>query len=370
MRRVSLLRILHVHHGVGIGGVETYLCRLTVGQIRVGHTVGVLAAPGIHEPFLTNAGVCFFPISPRPENLGIAVGAVRSFQPDLVHAHNYRSARFAQCLAVRLGVPYLMSVHGPRPWYKRAFFRAWSPLVVAMSEGDRDNITAFPGIARSCVRLSFYGVDGHRFRPGLDTNSLRGELALSEGALPIVHVSRFAHQKARPAKALLVAMECLVADVPQAVLLLVGEGPELGRLRQQAERVNQRVGRLVAHVVGPRQDVEHFMNLAAVVVATANTALEAIACGAPLLAAGRTGYWGRVTPENFEAARAVCFADHGRLARPVSPHDFLRDIPPILANPSAFCSDCEQLRDIVARRYDVAAMVASLDAIYREVLGQ
>ncbi|MBI3944948.1 MAG: glycosyltransferase [Armatimonadetes bacterium] len=362
------MRILHIHHGIGIGGVETYLCRLAAGQTRAGHEVGVLASGGVYESRLAEAGARFFPVATKKENLARAVELARPFRPDLVHAHNYRAARFGRRLAARLGARYLMSVHGPRPWYKRALFRDWSPLVIAMSEADRDNVSAFPGVARRRVRLSFYGIDCDRFRPGLDTAPLRSELALPDDALPIVHVSRFAHDKARPADGLLDALERIVAGAPRAVLLLVGEGPELERLRQRAEAVNRRAGRPVARVVGPRQDVERFLNLATVAVATANTALEAIACGAPLIAAGRTGYLGRVAPEGLEAARAVCFADHGRLPRAVAAARFLEEIPPILADPDARHPACQALREAVARSYDVAAMVTSLDRIYAEVV--
>ena len=53
------------------------------------------------------------------------------------------------------------------------------------------------------------------------------------------------------------------------------------QLRAGVEQVNRQVGRQAAMLVGPRRDIERVTNLGTLVIAAANTALEAIACGAP-----------------------------------------------------------------------------------------
>ena len=99
----------------------------------------------------------------------------QSNSPDLIHAHNYRAARFASKVAAEMAVPYLMSVHGPRPWWKRALFRAWSDTVVTMTEGDRGEVTGAFGVGPERVVLSFYGIDTELFGPDLDRNVFREE---------------------------------------------------------------------------------------------------------------------------------------------------------------------------------------------------
>lgn len=362
------MKVLHVHPKIGIGGVETYLCRLIGEQVRLGHTVGLLTAGGVFEERVTATGGRLFLIPPRKEHLESALEAIAPHHFDLIHAHNYRAARFARALAARAGARYLMSVHGPRWFWHRLLFRGWSDSVIAMSEGDRDNITSLGGISRRRVHLSFYGIDTDRFRPGIETHSLRAELGLPEDALPLVYISRFAHQKAGVALELLRAMPRICAAEPRAILLLVGEGPMEDQLRAGVEQVNRQVGRRAAILVGPRRDIERVMNLGTLVIAAANTALEAIACGAPTLAAGRTGYFGQVTVDNLEAARAVCFADHGRLAhRATEPH-LARGILEILSNRIAAQAAAAELSALVADRYNVARMAEDIEGVYQRLL--
>ena len=339
------------------------------GLVRRGHEVGLLTAGGVFEERVPALGARLFKVPTDAENLDRAVEMVQPYGFDLVHAHNYRAARFGRRLAERLGAAYLMSVHGPRRFWQRVTFRDWSPLVVAMSEGDRDNITGFGGIARERVLSSFYGIDTDRFRPRIGTGRLRTELVLPDGAVPIVHVSRFAHRKARVALGLVEAMPAIAAAVPGAIALIVGEGPEAERIRALAVQVNQAAGRELARVVGPRKDVECFMSLGAVVLATANTAVEAVACGAPTIAAGRTGYFGLVTAANFEDARAVCFADHGRLPRIVTAAPIVRDVCALLQDAPAARRDAVGAQQIVTERYNVERMTEQTEAIYHQVLG-
>lgn len=368
------LRVLHIHPKIGIGGVETYLCRLIAEQRRRGWDVGLLTAGGVFEERITGAGAHLIKLPVRKqigeEYLAQAVEMVRSHGFELVHTHNYRAARLGRRMAELLGAAYLMSVHGPRPIWHRALFRDWSRWVVAMSEGDRDNISAAGGISRDRVLMSFYGIDTDRFRPGLETDSLRAELGLPAEALPVVCVSRFAHHKAKIAHALSDAVALLQEDFPQVAVLLVGEGPEQEALRAHAASLSARLGRKAAVMVGPRQDVELFMNLGAAVVATANTALEAMACSAPTIAAGRSGYFGPVAPDNFEPGRAACFGDHGRVLRKPTAEQLAHGIRSILADREHARQVATANRQIIASCYNIERMADSIERIYEKVLGR
>jgi glycosyltransferase involved in cell wall biosynthesis len=296
--------------------------------------------------------------------------ALRAAGYDLVHAHNYNSARTGRKLAAALGRPYLMSVHGPRPRLKQLFFRDWSREVVAMSEGDRDNINWWGGAGTRPVALSFYGIDTARFRPGLDSTAQRAVAGLPAEARCLVFVSRFSNRKADVGHALLDALPEIARRWPGFHLLLVGEGPEHAALAEHAVRVNTALGVELAHLVGPRSDVEHWMNLGAICVCTANTALEAMACGRPTIAAGRTGYFGLVSPARFEAARALCFADHGASPAANAADAFVRDIATVLADPGAAERAAAENVALIAQNYSLDPMAADMEEIYRRQLKQ
>lgn len=355
------MKILHVHPTLGIGGVETYLYRLSAGLGAGGHHVAVLSEGGALEDRVAKSGAQLVKIAPREENLEQIAAQTSGF--DLVHAHNYRVAGFSKKLAAKIGAKYLLSVHGPRHFWQLLPFKDWSEIVIAMSEGDRDNITGLGGIAKNRVRLSFYGIDPERFRPNLPTQSLRQELGLGEENRVLLYVSRFSNRKADVGVELVQALSQLHREFPELRLFMLGHGPEQAKLEHAIELINKVLGAEIATMIGPRDDVEKWMNLADCAVATANTALEAMACGAPTIAAGRTGYHGLVSPENFEKGRATCFGDHGKPPFSLSANRMAQDVKKALKNPL-------EVSQIVAQNYDVARMTEGTEAIYREVLGR
>lgn len=362
------MKILLVNRQLNIGGVETYLYRLCDGLVSRGHQVGLLTEGGFFEDRIASSGTRLHRVGRLDRDWKSVVGELGSAGYQIVHAHNYHSARVGQHLARQLGIPYLMSVHGPRSRLKQLFFRQWSPQVVVMSEGDRDNIAWPGGVRADRIHLSFYGIDTARFRPGLDASAVATELGFSGGEIPIVFISRFSNRKADVGHALLDAAPRLLEQQPLLRFLLVGEGPESAGLASHVEQLNQSQRRRVAQWVGPRGDVPLFMTLASICVCTANTALEAMACGTPTIAAGRTGYFGRVQPARFDAAKAICFADHGRSPSALSAEGFLQDLSFTLAHLTEARAESGLIARRIAEEFTVAKMTEDMESLYRKIL--
>jgi len=363
------LKILLVNRHMNIGGVETYLYRLCAGLVARGHEVGLLTEGGLYEAKAAEAGARIHRLPSLAKDWRSRLPELRACGYQIVHGHNYHSARVAKRIAASLNLPYLMSVHGPRPRLKQLLFRDWSREVVVMSEGDRDNIQWFGGVPASRITLSFYGIDTDRFHPGINTADLRRELGLHDEVPVIVFISRFSNRKADVGHALLDALPALRRAFPTLRLLIVGEGPEAPQLGEHTKRLNQELAAEAASMIGPRRDVERFMSLADIAVCTANTALEAMACGAPTIAAGRTGYFGLVTPAGFNAAHALCFADHGRSPEPMGPVPFERELPALLAKLSDARAEALKVAELVAERMSVARMALQMEELYLRNLG-
>jgi glycosyltransferase involved in cell wall biosynthesis len=304
----------------------------------------------------------------RNDGLRSATEELAGRDVDIVHAHNYRAARFGAPLARALAAPYVMTVHGPRPWWKRALFRGWSETILTGSAADRDDIDGPLGVSRNRVVVGFYGVDTERFKPGLDASSLRAEWGVPRDRPLVLNVSRFTHRKARPALALIEALPIIRRQVPHTTLVLVGEGDQLDSISAEANRLNRTIGERVVVLTGPLYDIPLVMNAGDVVVATATTATESLACATPTIAFGRTGYFGIVTPENYEAARAVCFADHGRLPTDKPTKRLAEDLTSLLADLPAARRSVERVRTTIAQRYSTDRMVEHIAAVYRHVI--
>ncbi|MEU2085945.1 glycosyltransferase [Streptomyces albus] len=298
------LTVLHLAQPV-TGGVARVVTDLARAQVGAGLRVVVACPPGgalAHLVADSGAQVVSWPAGREP---GVRVPAeaygvrrlVRALRPDLVHAHSAKAGLAAR-LALRGRVP---TVHQPHAWsfeaargrtahLARAWERyaaRWTDRVLCVSEAERGTGEAAGIAARWAVVRN--GIDLDRFAPpaglapGEPDASARARLTASYGvpatAALVVCVGRLCEQKGQDI--LLAAWPRIVARVPHARLVLVGDGPDLARLRRVAP----------PHVVfaGAAADVREWYAAADVVVlpsrweGMALTPLEAMACGRPVV---------------------------------------------------------------------------------------
>jgi len=163
------------------------------------------------------------------------------------------------------------------------------------------------------------------------------------------------------------AAPALIAAVPELILLMAGTGHYEQEVRAAAAKANARIGREAIRLLRPRSDIPELMRLAILVVGTGSVALEAMASGCPVVAAGKYGFVGPVTPASFALASASCFGDHDAPA-PVTTKALGEAILPLLR-------DEDLRRDLgcwgrgkVVASYNLEKMVDQLEGIYAGML--
>jgi lipopolysaccharide heptosyltransferase II len=367
----SGLTILQVLSWLNYGGVESYAIALSRALQQRGHRVIVASSGGQLVPELRSAGLEHFQVDFTGPRLLPGVIALRRLleqeQVDLVNAHNWRAGLACYLACRRAGVPHVLTIHGTRrPLHRHGVFY-WSKHVLAVSEASRQNLVRGFGLAPERVLLTRIAVDCERFRPSPPDAALEVELGLRPGAPRVVHVSRFSRSKARVASALIAAMRPLEANVPGVELVLVGQGPEESAIAAEAEDANRQFGRRAVFALGGRSDIARLLALADVVVATATAALEAMACGKPVLAGGKGGYFGLVTPENLADAENSCFGDHRDL-EPLAPERLAADLRPLLCDPQQRARLGTASRAAVEACHSAPQVAAEVEDIYGRVL--
>jgi len=185
---------------------------------------------------------------------------LRSGEYDLFHTHEYRGNLIGGLSAWRLGVPSVASVRGytdrtlPLRVYKwldlgvtlRLFTR-----IVTVSEAVRQQVLR-AGYPAWRVLTLHDAVDATTFSDRLQLDAqVREELGCTTDHLLVCAVGRLSSEKGHGF--LLAAFQEVIATVPEARLVLVGEGPLRSRLQAQAARFG-----LSDHVIfaGYRYDVE------------------------------------------------------------------------------------------------------------------
>jgi glycosyltransferase involved in cell wall biosynthesis len=286
------LRILHIVHSMGFGGMESRIARLARGLPSATHRVEVVSfkpAQGGQVDLGPDVPHRLYPIPSglHPRLLWGLARLVKAGRYDIVHTHNWSSMFYGIAAARLAGVPLIMhGEHGlnrsdlegipwKRLWAQRLLARLahWivpvNGVIAAHARGawklDGSRMTVIPN-----------GVDLARFAPAPPPS----------GGFTIGMVGRLDAVKdiGCALRALAVLMEKGRGDGIR--LVLVGEGPARAELEAEAARLG--VAGQVDYA-GARPDVEtwygrfHLYLNTSVYEGMSNTLLEAMACGLPLV---------------------------------------------------------------------------------------
>jgi glycosyltransferase involved in cell wall biosynthesis len=283
------VRILHVIQELRTGGAERVVASLARGADASGHAVAIAAAPG---PLAEGLPVEIFPLGllqRRPWRVPRNAWALRtvthSWRPDVVHAHNPGMAAVT-ALATRRGrnPRGLVSVHGVPE-------SDWPATARILRLAGLPAVACGPGVEaaladRSCRVLATISNGVGPAPDPADRAALEREWGLTPGTRLIVAAGRLVSAKNHA-----LAIRAL-ADVPDAALAILGEGP----LRDDLEDAARAAGvadRVV--LAGLRADAREVMGAADAVVICSHAeglplvALEALAAGTPLVATAVRG---------------------------------------------------------------------------------
>ncbi|MFC8873736.1 glycosyltransferase [Streptomyces ardesiacus] len=292
-------RVLHLTQPVD-GGVARVVTDLTRAQLAAGFRVAV-ACPGgglADRLRALGADVRDWPATRSPGPSVVAevrrlVRVVEEVRPDLVHAHSAK-AGLAGRLAVRGRIP---TVFQPHAWSFEAVGAApgllalgwerwaarWTARTVCVSEAER--MRGVRAGLRGPWALVPNGIDPARFDAAPpadapadgpeDPDGVRRRHGVAARAPLVVCVGRLCRQKGQDV--LLDAWESVLARVPGARLVLVGDGPDRARLAARSPAS--------VLLAGPAPDAAVWYRAADLVVlpsrweGMALAPLEAMACG-------------------------------------------------------------------------------------------
>ena len=241
-------RVLHVAQSVETG-VAHVVDALVRWQRQAGWDVALAAPPGRLSDLVAGAGapVLHWAAAREPGPSVVAEGKrlrrlVRDFGPDLVHLHSAKAGLVGRLL-LRGRLPTVYTPHGwswlavegsyrhaVQAWERAA--SRWCDAVVCLS--DRELREASDVGLRGDLRLIPNDVDATQLRAlagSSDTESRRA-LGVPEGVALAVCCARLAPQKGQDI--LLAAWPAVRRRVPDAELVLVGDGPWRRRLEQSS----------------------------------------------------------------------------------------------------------------------------------------
>lgn len=363
--------VAQVVRSLDTGGQEVLVARLVerLEPARFRSTVIALQGGGWLAGQLEARGfpvVCLnAPEAWSPATIARVAEILRRERVDVVHCHNRKALLYgglATLLAPRSRLVY--TKHGASHWdggvtarLGRLVMRR-ARAVIAVSQDIERGVLAGNWADRRRVHTVLNGVDLEQFRPRPDRDAVRRDIGIPPDARVIGTVARLSPEKDQAS--LLAAFARIAPVVPDARLVLVGDGPLRVALETQARGlgITKRT-----HFLGERKDVAALLGvmdvfcLPSLTEGTSLTLLEAMATGLPVVATAVGG-----TPE------VVSNGSSGLLVTPGEPDRLAEALLQVLQSDQRARRFGEAGRAIVGTRYSMQSMVERYAGIYQQVL--
>jgi glycosyltransferase involved in cell wall biosynthesis len=295
------------------------------------------------------------------------VGRVRELHRtnriDVIHAHApLPCGHAAMLLSAELGLPYVVSVHGldafstnqvagrAGEWCRRISQRVYrsSRRVICISEHVREQV--LEGTGPSCrTSVVYNGVDAEMFSPGSEPTSDQLTVLSVGNLIPI-----------KGHDVLIRAVAALAPEFPGLNLEIIGEGPELNRLRALAQQL-QIGGRVRFLGQQSRQQVAAAMRRCTIFALPSRyeglgcVYLEAMAVGKPAIGCRGQGI-----------AEIIRHGSNGFLVGPDTEKELTLALAMLLRDEPRRRSLGAAARDTILEGLTLAHQAESLARIYRE----
>ena len=303
LRVLMLTDYLPPHFG---GGVEKVVAELCGRLVRQGHTVAVLTLRTVPAPKLeTNGRLTIYraPAVDLTPRLGFQFAAsahvlteaarvIRSFKPDIIHAHNlfFRTTEAASLLRTVCNVPLVTTLHlgkaegggGPLSLLIRTYEATIGKFVLNRSDYL---IAVSDAVAEHARHIGGRDTPMTVIPNGVDTGTFHPSSNGRNGKETVLFVARLVPNKGP--EALIWAAPTVLARHPKAQFVFVGDGPLRIKLKAQAQQLGIENA---VHFLGIRYDVPDLMREASLFVRPSSlegmplTVLEAMATALPVVA--------------------------------------------------------------------------------------
>ena len=361
---------------LGIGGAETHIVELSKELSRRGYEVIIASNGGIYVEEIRRYGIRH---SEMPMNSRDTASMIRSYRllkklileekPDLVHAHARIPAFIAGLVRKSVDFPFVTSAHGVFDTTGiLKYVSNWGDRTIAVSEDIKAYLREKYHVPSQNIKVTINGIDTGKFSPDISGEKVAAELEIDEKSPVICHVSRLDDETSLFAEQLIDSMPEISSRIPDTQLIIAGGGTMESHLRKRASTINDSIGRRAVIMTGPRTDINEIVSLCDVFVGVSRTALEAMACGKPVILAGDAGYMGIFSRDKLAEAKEDNFCCRVR-GHSVS-DDLVSDIVLCLQNTGSpqMAELCRFEREVIQQEYSVEKMTDDCIEVYEKAV--
>lgn len=296
MKSGGIMKVLMVAMGMGIGGAETHIVELCRAFAARGIAVFVASAGGVYAEELTRIGIPHITL-PLDQKTPYAVMTarrgleklIRTERFDIVHAHARIPAFICGLLRKKYSFRFVTTDHLDfrlTPMLKR--LTNWGEFTFAVSEDLRHYLLQNFRLNPAHIALTVNGINTEVFSPAVRDSGRREGFRAGDRAV-LLHISRLEEHLSVCVRALMGAVERLDG---KAMLVVLGDGSYAETLCAEADAYNEKMGFRAIVFVGATTDVASYIAASDIVIAPSRAAMEAMACGKPVIVSGSQGHGG------------------------------------------------------------------------------
>jgi glycosyltransferase involved in cell wall biosynthesis len=370
-----MIRILHILPNFGHGGAEKLVADMLLAHDKEKFEVAVCSlfsesGTWIENKLRDNMIKIFYlnkHLGPDFRMLPELFKIFRTFRPTVVHTHRY-VLRYTLLPALIYRIPVkIHTVHNVAEkevdsigrLIHRIAFKLFNVQPIGISQQISKTVKKLYRI--KTAPYIYNGIPTEAYNSnGTVHPAFIGSIGLSAKQFISLHVGRFSPQKNH--RLLIEAFSDVLKEIPDAVLLLVGDG----ELRPEIVKLTHRLGlEKSVQFLGARKDVPELLAACDLLVLSSDwegvplAVLEAMAAGKPVVSTAVGG-----VPE------LVVQGETGLLVPPGNTRALTDAITWVYKNPSGASEMGEKGREIAKAKFDVKTMTSQYENLYLNLIGK
>lgn len=363
------MNIIYLTNHLNIGGITSYVLSLAAGLKKRGHNIYVASSGGQLLSRLAEEGINYIPIPIKtkkevsPKILACMfkiLPILKRQRIDIIHSNSRTTQVLGYLLGRKIGIPYVSTCHG---FFKKRFFRnllpCWGIKVIAISESVKEHLIKDFKAKDKDIVVIHNGIEINKYR--IQNTEYRvqkkKDLGLSDG--PVIGVvARLSEVKGHIY--LIQAMKAVLAKIPQAQLLIVGDGKEKKALVKLINELGIQRNVFLIPSVTQTNEILSIMDifvLPSLKEGLGLSLIEAMACGLAVIGSDTGGI------------RSLIRDGHnGLLVKPADSEGLASAILELLKSSVKAKEIARQARIFVSQNFSLDKMVLETERVYLECL--
>jgi glycosyltransferase involved in cell wall biosynthesis len=368
------MNLLFVLSQIELTGAETYAASLIEKLTAKGHKVALVSdtlTSRIEVPYYRLDIDNRKSLVNRFRHIRFLCRIAKQENINLLHAHSRASSWVAYFAGRIVRIPLVTTAHCIYPVHlSRKIMPCFGEKVIAVCGAVKDHLIRDLKVKSENVFLVPNGIDVDNFRPDVDVALVREEFGCRPDTRIISWIGRFSGPRGMLIEEIVEKVfPKVLAAIPDLKLLIVAFGKRPVSLESKVEAINQQFGHEMIRFTGLRKDIPRICAVSDLVIGAGRVALEAMACGRPVIAVGENRFIGLLTPQSIKEGMYTNFGDCCRY-QPVDWSRLTQSTVDVLKNKKEVDELGRWGRQVVVEQFDLEKVTAQVEEVYEKVLAK